>query len=280
MNCFIKKCMKNVVRSYFLLAAVVVSPFLSASDTYADSRCTQTPTQITCSHNVTNIESTPFTEREVHWEIPLGSAPQGGWPVAIIYQGSFTPVEFSRNINDDFGTYYEALTIKKLLDAGYAVLAPRAGIDLAWQTNLTGILYTVSADYYFLNNLFDAIDDGVFGNLNGDKKFATGISSGGYNASRMAVTWPYEFKALVVHSASYATCSGSLCLIPSLSSNHPPTAFVHGLWDPLAPWWAMDSYYDKLRWKGIATSRLNVSGGHEWFAQSSDKIVDWFNKYR
>lgn len=280
MKSFKRQCIAKLIQVRSLSVGIAMLSLFGVTSAYANSRCTQTSSHITCSLNVTKLNSTPVTKREVHWEVPLGTAPQDGWPVAIIYQGSITPVEFSRNINDDFGTYYEALTIKKLLDAGYAVLAPRAGADIAWQTNLAGILYPASADYYFLNNLFDAIDDGVFGNLNGGKKFATGISSGGYNASRMAVTWPHEFKALVVHSASYATCNSSLCVVPTLSSNHPPTAFIHGFWDPLAPWWAMDSYYDRLRWKGIPTSRLNVSGGHEWFSQSPNKVLEWFNRYR
>ncbi|WP_323845025.1 hypothetical protein [Microbulbifer magnicolonia] len=51
-------------------------------------------------------------------------------PVALIYQGSFFEVEFSREKNAPFGGYWEARTIKALLDAGYAVIAPRAPVEL------------------------------------------------------------------------------------------------------------------------------------------------------
>ncbi len=268
----------NVMKS-FIAVAGLIAIFLCQSAN-AGSRCSESWYRISCSYNVTKVSSTSITKRDVFWQVPLGTAPADGWPVAIMYQGTAAPVEFERTRYETFGLYYEAKTIKRLLDSGYAVLAPRAGANIAWQTNLTGILYPLSADYQFLNNLFDAIDSGVFGNLDGGSKFATGISSGGYNTSRMAVTWPHEFKALVVHSGSYATCAATLCLIPDLDSNHPPTAFVHGLWDPLAPWVAMDLYYDKLRDKGIPTGRLNVSGGHEWFSGSANYIVNWFNQYR
>lgn len=265
------------------LSVVVVGliAFFTLQSANASSRCSESWYRISCSYNVTKINSNPLTQRDVHWQIPTGTAPADGWPVALIYQGTITPVKFKRTRFEAFGTYYEAKTIKRLLDSGYAVLAPRAAANVAWHTNLSGVLYPLTTDYEFFNNLFDAIDEGVFGNLDGGSKFATGISSGGYNTSRMAVTWPHEFKALVVHSGSYATCASVLCLVPDLNEEeHPPTAFVHGLWDPIAPWVAMDLYYDRLRYEGIPTKRLNVSGGHSWFSSSPKFIVDWFNQYR
>ena len=133
-----------------------------------------------------------------------------------------------------------------------------------------------------MNNLFDAIRDGRFGPINDNKKFATGISSGGYNTSRMAVSYPGEFKALVVQSGSYATCSGPLCIVPSsLPNDHPPTYFLHGFLDLVVPWWSMDLYYDRLRSEGIPTGRYTDYGAeHEWFSASPGKVYSWFNQYR
>lgn len=268
---------KQMSLAVFVIGLLSVFAIQSAN---AASRCSESWYRVKCSYKVTKIKSSGVTKRDVVWQVPHGTPPKDGWPVAMIFQGTVSPVKFERTRYSAFGTYYEVKTIKRLLDSGYAVLAPRAAANVAWHTNLSGVLYKATTDYSFFNNLFDAIDDGVFGNLNGGKKFATGISSGGYNASRMAVTWPYEFKALVVHSASYATCAAAACVVPILKSNHPPTAFVHGLWDPLAPWWAMDSYYDRLRFQGKPTKRLNVNGGHEWFSGSPKFVVDWFNRYR
>ncbi len=278
MNVKIKKPNYKHLTSVTLIVGFLALFALQSAN--AASRCSESWYRVKCSYNVTKINSSALTKRDVYWQVPNGTPPADGWPVALIYQGTAAPVQFERTRYDAFGLFYEAKTIKRLLDSGYAVLAPRAAANVAWHTNLSGIFYKATTDYSFFNNLFDAIDDGVFGNLDGGKKFATGISSGGYNTSRMAVTWPYEFKALVVHSASYATCAGILCVVPKLDSNHPPTAFVHGLWDPLAPWVAMDQYYDRLQYDGIPTKRLNFNGGHGWSSSSAKFVVDWFNKYR
>lgn len=255
----------------------------------AESRCIITPggflqqERIHCTHQSVRIPSSDLTDREVLWEVPLGTPPAEGWPVALVYQGSILPVEFSRTRNAAFGAYWEARTIKALLDAGYAVIAPRAAAGVAWHTNILApdALYEHSTDYSFLNNVFDAIDLGIFGPLDGSRKYAVGISSGGYNASRMAVSWPGQFRALVVHSASYATCGGAVCLVPQdLPSDHPPTRFIHGFLDLVAPWWAMDRYYDRLRWNGIETDHLTIATGrHEWFQQSPAAVVNWFNAH-
>jgi len=258
----------------------------------ANSRCTEkaqtffTSGEIYCSYQSLTLPSSTVTNREIKYQLPLGEAPTGGWPVAIIYQGTLFPVEFSRNTTAPFGGFYEVNTIKELLDNGYAVLAPRAAVDLAWLTNAASVisdnLYQTTTDYTFLNNVFQAIRDGDFGPLNPNRKYATGISSGGYNTSRMAVSFPGEFKALVVHSGSYAECLGPVCVVPlALPENHPPTFFIHGFLDVIVPWNTMDSYFDRLLWHGFTTDRhTNYLGGHEWFPESAELVVDWFEQYQ
>lgn len=275
----------NAISCRILLLLVFIAGSQVAS---AASRCTEKyyyllPDTISCSYRVTSIPSSAITSRDVVWQLPLGTAPSGGWPVAIIYQGSLFPVEFSRNSLAPFGGFYEAKTIKTLLDAGYAVLAPRAPAELAWLTNSAGPLtnYEITTDYTFLNNVFKGIRQGKFGPLNNQRKYATGISSGGYNTSRMAETWPGEFKALVVHSGSWATCLGPVCVLPGdIPADHAPTKFIHGFIDTIVPWWTMDLYYDRLQYEGIETERLTIAtGGHEWFKQSPKAVLDWFNRH-
>ena len=261
-------------------------------DAFAESRCSVEEKtwfksgKISCSYQSMTIASSNITSREVKYQVPLGDAPAGGWPVAIIYQGTLFPVEFSRKTTDPFGGYYEVNTIKELLDNGYAVIAPRAAVELAWLTNAASVisdnLYHTTTDYTFLNNVFQAIRNGDFGAINPDRKYATGISSGGYNTSRMAVSFPGEFKALVVHSGSYAECLGPVCAVPLiLPENHPPTFFIHGFLDSIVPWYTMDSYFDRLLWHGITTDRhTNYLGKHEWFPESAGLVVDWFEQYQ
>ncbi len=255
----------------------------------AASRCSETskkwyrPGTINCSYQTLSLPSSSITSRDIKFQIPLGSPPAGGWPVALIYQGTLFPVEFNQDTRAPFGGFYETKVIKTLLDNGYAVLAPRAPAELAWLTNSAGPLtnYNITTDYTFLNNVLDAIEDGIFGPLNDNRKYATGISSGGYNTSRMAVSFPGEFKGLVVASASYATCAGPVCAVPyNLPSDHPPTYFIHGFLDAIVPWWTMDIYYDRLLSKGIETGRhTNSWAGHEWLPESPELVLNWFNQH-
>ena len=264
---------------------------LFSVEAFADSRCTEVKKtffrsgKVTCTYHSLSLPSSSITSREIKYELPLGIPPAEGWPVAIIYQGTLFPVEFSNKSYAPFGGINETKTIKKLLDNGYAVLAPRAALEFAWLTNAAGVisdnLYHTTSDFTFLTNVFQGIEDGLFGPLNPNRKYATGLSSGGYNTSRMAVSFPGEFKALVIHSASYAECSGALCLVPLLlPEDHPPTFFIHGFYDPIVPWYTMDSYYDRLLWKGISTGRhTNFFAGHKWLPESAGLVLDWFDEY-
>ncbi|MDC7826082.1 plasmid partitioning protein [Pseudomonas sp. BLCC-B13] len=252
----------------------------------ADSRCSERPkslllpAKISCSHQTTWIDSGVVGARQVIYQTPLGTPPAGGWPVVLVYQGSFFPLDnFTYYSNQPFGGFYEGKLIRTLLDNGYAVIAPSAPADLFWQTNIPGLAqaYELSTDYDFLGNVLAAIAAGHFGPLNAQRQYATGISSGGYNTSRMAVSFPGKFRALAIQSGSYATCSGPLCVVPELPADHPPTLFVHGFIDAVVPWWSMDLYYDRLLYQGIETARYTEPlGGHEWFAASPGKILAWF----
>lgn len=274
----------------FFSVQLFSAQLLSNQKDLAESRCSITPggwlrqEAIHCSYRSMELPSSSDSEREIKWQLPLGTPPEGGWPVALMYQGTGFPVEFSRKKYDAFGSYWEARTIKALLDAGYAVIAPRAAAELVWLTNAAGPAtnYKATTDYTFLNNVFTAIELGMFGPLNSDRKYATGISGGGYNTSRMAVTWPGEFKALVVQSGSYATCLGAVCFVPSsMPDNHPPTRFIHGFLDLIVPWWSMDTYYDRLLAEGITTDRITeIFGGHQWFSSSPEAVVSWFNSHQ
>ncbi|NYZ65126.1 prolyl oligopeptidase family serine peptidase [Endozoicomonas sp. SM1973] len=262
---------------------------VDAENTYNDSRCNfdysvlNEIRAVSCSYHSLYIEANAGIKREVKYQLPVGEPPAQGWPVVIIYQGSFFPVEFRRHKTDPFGGFYEAMLIKQLLDAGFAVIAPRAAINLAWQTNLlaSATPYRLTTDYQFIGRVLEGIKQGLFGPLDDQRKFATGISSGGYNTSRMAVSFPGEFRALAIQSASYATCLGPVCHVPlDLPIDHPPTLFLHGLLDVTVPAWTMKRYYRRLINQGIEVEQwTNLTKGHSWFEESPSKIVAWFNKY-
>ena len=248
------------------------------------SRCQATASSVICSQHELSLTAL-FVPRKVTFEVPLGTAPAAGWPVAIFYQGSFIAGSqmFTADRGDAFGKYQATLTIKALLDAGYAVLAPDALLGGAtfWQTNIPpwSLLWTTSSDHAFLVAILQAIRGGRFGALNPDRLYALGISSGGFMTSRMAVSYPGLFRALAVHSASYATCS-AVCVVPGLPADHPPTLFLHGLLDPIVPLPTMESYRNALQRDGHEVETvINKTASHQWLPEGAQAVRDWFDRH-
>lgn len=257
---------------------------LAAANAQAASRCTETNDYqgktITCTNKslAITVNATTSDVRTVLYEVPLGTPPAGGWPVALMYQGSGFPVLFSRSSWMPFGAINEIDTIRHLLDNGFAVVAPPANSSKgAWDTNNTTGPYEQTADYGYLNTVFAKIADGTFGPLNPARMYAAGISSGGYNTSRMAVSFAGKFRALAIESASYATCAGPYCTVPAtLPADHPPTLFLHGQADTTVPEYTMEPYYSQLATRGIARKVLDQTAGHQWINAAPLEVLNWF----
>ncbi|WP_413943600.1 dipeptidyl aminopeptidase [Bdellovibrio sp. HCB-162] len=244
-----------------------------------ESMCTTTGMldRITCPSKSVDIAG-PHLTRAVKYSVPEGKTPRGGWPTVVIYQGSFFEVEFSRQRLMPFGGYNEIRLIQSLLDHGFAVIAPPAISGVAWMTNIIGVTYETSEDFYFVEELLKQMKAGTFGKLNIKRLYATGISSGGYHSSRMAVTFPGTFKALAVESASYANCKGPLCFVPEqIPENHPPTLFLHGELDTVVPVTTMLEYHERLKAAGIETEAfVDVTARHQWIDEAPELITNWF----
>ena len=221
-----------------------------------------------------------------------------------------------------FGSYYQMQTLRDLLDQGYAVLAPPAtNVTTGWQTNNmsacpsggctenkgpTASQYPGTADDLFFQALFAVILDsraatetqaasGFGAKLDSSRMYAAGISSGGYNSSRMAINYAARFRALAIQSASYANCSGPGCVVPALPIDHPPTLFLHGAGDDIVPLATMLPYPALLGSKAYtvidytkgskllgdtrcdADSQANCKVGHQWIQVAPVEILNWFN---
>lgn len=243
-----------------------------------------------------------YVPRIVRWQVPEGTPPAGGWPVAVYYAGTQltdTSHAFARNVGDSYGREYEPQIIHELLDdphgsgKRYAVFVPdppaSAGFLQFWNTNAVNP-YELSCDYDFFRDFFGEIKGGSYGTasrFNMSRRYAYGISSGGYNSSRMAVTFNSgsadggTWKALGILSASYASCVSALCSIPTLPSNHPPTKFWSGQLDPLVPISTVNLYYQKLVLGGFSTQLLQHPYGHEFTIDSIGVggVKAWFDSY-
>jgi dienelactone hydrolase len=250
------------------------------------SLCLLTDELISCPYHTSALETgtTGLINRDVHWMTPFGVPPGDGWPVVLMFQGSvFNPEHNWKGTRDDlYGAYYQVLVLKNLLDAGYAVLTPEAhlGGETFWDTNvpLYADNWEAAPDHDFMLAIFAAIENGTFGALDPARLYATGLSSGGYMTSRMAVSYPGRFKSLAIMAGSYATCAGILCTVPdNLPADHPPALFLHGQNDLAVPLSTMEPYEEKLRNMGIATRKvINDACGHEWIPEATAEVRDWF----
>lgn len=276
---------------------------LSGSGTYA---CSMVATTQSYKYNLGGSCTGGNTNRSVTYQVPEGTPPAGGWPVVFYYHGTnlaspppadgpttFGPADPA---NDAPGARHLAATLHELLDdpgntgKKYAVVMPQAAVQLLvtrfWDTNLQ-IAYNLSSDYCFFPSLWSAIESGAYGpasQFNMDRRFAFGMSSGGYNTSRMAVSWNSDnvWKALAIHSASYANCIGTVCNVPAtLPANHPPTKFFHGTQDTVVPIATMYAYYDKLIAQGRTAAVKTNGEGHNLTADmvGPGGIKAWFDQY-
>lgn len=244
------------------------------------SRCSVTGPTMTCTSHTAQIGG-----RVVTYEVPLGTPPAAGWPSVVYYQGSFIPGSraFTAATTDIFGQYELTSTVAALLDRGYAVIAPNAQNNGSsfWQTNVPPYATNWAGcdDDLFIRQLIVATTDGTFGPLDATRRYAMGISSGGFMTSRMAVSYAGTFRALAIASGSYATCSNS-CSVPALPTEHPPTVFLHGDADSTVPVSSMTPYRDQLVVDGhVVETVIHAGAGHEWLPEGKTAIPEWFDAH-
>ncbi len=266
-----------------LLALTLLLPLVTEASICNEQYGTDgTVIWIHCPRKAVTIFPGTRYQREILWQLPAGKAPKDGWPVVLLSQGSWFPIEFSRPRNLPFGGFNEVRVIRELLDNGYAVVAPRATLNVGWITNMPHPNYKFTSDYSVLAKTIEMIFSGKFGPLDMQKIFATGISSGGYNTSRLAITFPGIFRALVIQSASYANCLGPVCMMPKkVSSDHPPTRFLHGALDVAVPVATARAFYETLRENRIETDIVvDPKTGHGWLDSSPELVLGWFESHR
>jgi hypothetical protein len=284
----------------FFFGTVVMTTSLAYVPEAHAARCSVDSASASCSYQARNNWywcGAVYYPRYVRWQVPEGTPPLGGWDTAFYYNGT-TPVgtnPFSASSGSSFGMYYLPQIFREMLDnpggggKKYAVLAAEPPSSTAllqfWHTNAV-FPYGASCDYSFFNDFFGEIKAGSYGpatQYNMNRRFAFGISSGGYNSSRMAVTFNGSsvWKALGIVSASYATCAGPACAVPYLPSNHPPTKFWHGTSDLTVPIFTMRNYYNQLVAQGKATEKVEHSAGHQFtgHALGASGIKSYFDRY-
>jgi hypothetical protein len=86
-------------------------------------RCTDEGGHVACLRQQLELKS-----RNVQWQVPQGEAPAAGWPVVLVFHGSFmgTGPSWDAKEGDRFGAVWYARTTKALLESGYAVITPES----------------------------------------------------------------------------------------------------------------------------------------------------------
>lgn len=270
-----------------ILIALLAAPVAQASSSCKASSVLGID-MLRCQYRTQQVPTGGPGTRTVEYQLPDGTPPAGGWPAVVWYQTGVFPNYWNGNSAMLAGFQYESATFAKLLDAGYAVIAPtvnQARLLQYWDTNAYGVdttqPYTDTEDYRVLTAVLDGLGAGQFGPINSHRLYATGMSSGGYNTSRMAVSFPGRFRALIVQSGSYATCNGSTCTLPAqLPSNHPPTLFLHGADDTIVPPATMQLYHDRLKAMGVEVGLFLAPGvRHAILAESPALVLDWVRRH-
>jgi poly(3-hydroxybutyrate) depolymerase len=242
--------------------------------------CTASDAEVVCPPRVSQV-LVNGVGRDVYWQEPPVEAPAAGRPLVVVFQGSwFGPTATWGTVKPDlaFGGFHQARLQVLLLERGFTVLAPSAVAGVAWQTNLAGVSYDSSTDKTMMTALLRDVRDGKYGPVDTSRLYATGISSGGYMTSRMALSEPGTFRALAIQSGSWCTCAGVACVLPdALPGDHPPTRFLHGRGDAIVPIGTAETYLQKLSDQGTEADMIVDEGaGHAWFADSPARITEWF----
>jgi len=251
---------------------------------------------INCVYNASSAYD-GIVERHVFYSLPQGTPPPNGWPVVLLFQGSFYEAGQFFHASSDalFGGFIQVQVTKALLDNGFAVVAPNAmyGGDLFWDTNLppwdTIIdigLWPTAPDAKMLTDLFGKMESGQLGPLDMSKMHAGGISSGGYMSSRMAFFYAKQFRSVTIASGSFYYCSGIICSKPfpglpgQMKSDHPPTLFLHGVKDLAVPIFTMRLYDDDMTEYKLPHKVVTCADcGHQWIPQSPQEVLAWVQKY-
>jgi poly(3-hydroxybutyrate) depolymerase len=251
------------------------SPRLRAAD---ESRCTVTASSVSCSHQTATVGG-----REVDWQVPLGTPPATGWPAVVLLQPSLYPpsVDWSGEAGAPFGAFNYFLLEAMLLDNGFAVVEPTADNGGNWwDTNFPA--YETSGDATFIPIFLGALESGSFGTLDRSRLYASGMSSGGFMTSRMAVSYAGTFRALAVQSGGYASCPGATVCGPTLPlpANHPPTMFLHGALDVAVPVSDAQTYYQALIAQGTeAEIIIDPNIMHEVLPVAPSAVTCWFQTH-
>ena len=124
--------------------------------------------------------------------------------------------------------------------------------------------------------------------INSDKVYCAGFSSGAFMCSHLANSYDPVFSAIAINSGCNAQAitltkfgpSFNFTAQYSISKNHPPTLLIHGAQDTIVPLQCATNYYMDLQ-QSLIDSKLIIEEdiGHIWLKSKNDDILKWFQSH-
>lgn len=222
---------------------------------------------------------------------PSTPPPPGGYPVVFCFHGG----DGSGRMWLDLSGFGLSGFGNTALARGYFVVAPDAGISddpsgsyndvkKRWDTAIA------SGDIPYVLDIINWLAASGY-DVNMDRLFGVGISSGGAMISRLSQNVPFMFRRVTIvaslnPSYGYIDTGG----VQIINASHPSVLFIHGTADTSVPYVYGEDYYQSLTglssYATVAAANGQVSarvfitvpgGGHIWFRDYNNDIIDWFN---
>jgi len=237
---------------------------------------------------ITDFNLKFFNNRFIVYKKPDISPQENGFPVIFLFHGAVQHA-FSWFFGLNKWNRAQVSFTKCVLDNGFFVVGfeslkpikpgPRAWDAFEKNDSLNSDILFVKQVINWLNNSSLPVD---VNNI-----FCAGFSSGAFFCSRLAQSYDYGFKGIILNSGCNADCISISNMGPvfnsstgfNISSFHPSTLIIHGKQDRLVPYECSNSYYLDLKSSGIDVTLFSDDfGGHNWLEEYNSLIIDWLEK--
>ena len=223
------------------------------------------------------------------WAQPIIKSSHTGYPIIFLFHGSVQHA-FSWIVGINKWNKNQMSFTQEALDMGYFIVSlesqrPFVYGPRAWDIFNKNI--SENTDLQYVIDVISWLETSTL-DVDTDNLFCTGLSSGAFMCSRIAISCETLFNAIAPNSGGHADCfiitkKGPVFNLTDpydISQNHPPTLILHGKQDRLIPVECAVSYYNDLLNAGIDTKILiHPDEGHIWLDMYNRNILQWFNTY-
>ena len=229
-----------------------------------------------------------FKNRFVIYKMPDTSPSTKGYPVVFLFHGAVQHA-FSWFFGLNMWNRAQVSFSKCLIDNGFFVvglesLKPIKPGPRAWDAFEKDD--TLNSDILFVKEVIDWLSNSSLP-VDTNKTYCAGFSSGAFFCSRLAQSYDFGFKGVILNSGCNADSISISNMGPvfncstgfNISLFHPPALLIHGKEDKLVSIVCTESYYQDLMDNNIEVTKLiDEDAGHIWLKDYNQLIIDWLKK--